>query len=69
MKNKLKKYAYHWFKSLDINQRMDINDQYTNETGYNTNIVSGLDNHSEEWMVMNYTDHIKDFIINAVAPD
>lgn len=56
-------FAEGWFKQLDINTRMVIADQYSLETGDNTNIVSGLHAGSKEWLVNEFTDHIKDYTI------
>jgi len=59
----LSKNVYHWFKSLDINKQQAIAYHYVEDTGYNDNIVQGQTEHSTYWVVTNYTDELKDWII------
>jgi len=55
--------TYHWFKSLGINRQILIAAQYTDETSDNTNLVNGLTKEGQDWLVTNFSDDIKDYII------
>ena len=50
-----------WFKSLDINKRIQIAERYTDETGDNTNIAKGLNKESEKWLSDNFSKQIKKY--------
>lgn len=65
MKTTLNNYASVWFKSLDIVKMAVIADHYTIDTGDNTNIAEGLNEGAVSWLVQEYSDDIKDYIITS----
>lgn len=69
MKEILERYYYAWFKSLDINTQMRIAEYYSKEMDDNTNIVNGFTDQSEKWVVENYSDHIKDYILITILKE
>lgn len=60
--------SYGWFKSLEINKRIEIAANYTHETDDITDIVNGLTDSSEQWLVENFSDDIKDYIVLKYVP-
>jgi len=50
-----------WFNSLDILERMQIAEHYTDETSDNTNIVNGLTTESQKWLYKNYQSEINNY--------
>lgn len=42
-----------WFKSLRIETQIRLAEEYTNDTGDNTNIVNGLNAAAEKWLWQN----------------
>ncbi len=59
----LNKNVYHWYKSLDIIDRITIANFYRDSMGVSDIIENGLTEDSQEWLVQNYTDDLKDYII------
>lgn len=63
LKEIIRPFVYHWWGSVGIIRRMSIEDEYQKQEGVNDVIVEGLTSHAEEWLLMNFTDDIKDYVI------
>ncbi len=59
----LKQHTSEWFESLDVTQRNSISVEYQKDKVVNDNIAETLTEESTNWLVQNFSDFIKDWII------